>query len=92
MDEGCKKTLFAPGKEGAAKLLMEGKGLSMEEKYQAPDQLFVGTFALITMNTLPRVLKVKKPKGENDDEALEREAFLNRCAIFPMTITHDSKI
>lgn len=63
----------------------------MEEKYQSPDLHFIGTFALITMNTLPKVLKSKGPKDETEDEFLERDAFRNRCEIFPMTIHHSSK-
>ena len=71
---------------------MEGKGLSMEEKYQSPDHMFVGTFALITMNVLPKVLKAHGPKDETEDEFLERDAFRNRCEIFPLKEDHSSKI
>ena len=70
---------------------MEGKGLSMEEKYQSPDHMFVGTFALITMNVLPKVLKPSGSNDENEDEKLEREAFRNRCEIFPLKEDHNSK-
>ena len=82
MDEGCKKTLFTKGKEGNAKLFMEGRGLPMKEKYQTPERMFVGTKCFITMNTLPSVLKQKGPNYETEDESIEREAFRNRCEFF----------
>ena len=61
---------------------MEGKGLPMEEKYCSVKRIFKGRKCFITMNTLPAVLKEKGPVHESEDDAIEREAFRNRCEFF----------
>ena len=55
-DDFGKDKIFGPGKEGIAKVFMEGGGLPWEEKFKTSFRVFKNTYSFMTFNELPKCL------------------------------------
>ena len=90
-DEGAKSTLWGKGKQDKCKLLLEGEGFPMEEKYMGAKQCFIGSKVMIATNSLPSQIEENPPFKETQAQKRERKAFRNRCCFHYLGQEHSSK-
>lgn len=84
-DDIAKEALFRPGSESTAKLMIESRGILMEEKYKSAEFFFVGTPSFITLNSLPKCLKERGPPNETEDQQMERERHFATDSTYSIT-------
>ena len=89
-DDFAKEKIFGPGKEGIAKVFMEGGGLPWEEKFKNPVLSFLKSYSFMSFNDLPPCLEPLGPPNETKKQRNGRVPFVMRCTYHETTKTYDS--
>ena len=89
-DDFAKEKIFGLGKEGIAKVFMEGGGLPWEEKFKTSVKVLVGTFSFMSFNELPPCLEPHAPPNETKSQKSLRMPFVKICSYHETKIEYNS--
>ncbi len=95
IDEANMRCLFSIKKLHDTKLLLEGKGMSVRNKYAHPFRGFVGSKTLITCNNLPYPFKEPASSSAGFDKAdwdNDKYAVTSRIISVEMKTSHGNTV
>ena len=95
MDDASVYQLFAKRRLADTKLLLEGQGIAIENKFNTPFTGFVGCYTILTCNFLPYpfTLPVSSNSGFDMIEfQTEKRAMTGRCKITQLTKSYNNEV